>query len=114
MWSEAAGRCGHLVKCADLVPVRYMSEASQDLVPIPFQPDLDRIKALVLDSVPSPHSRRAYDRALTDFPTWSVTEGAGEGSTKTTVQRYARQLEQRGLAASTWNVRLTAVRRVCC
>jgi len=28
---------------------------------------LARIKALVLDSVTSPHSRRAYDRALSDF-----------------------------------------------
>src|SRR5947208_1001090 len=89
-----------------------MSEVSQDLVPVSFQPDMDRIKALVLDSVASPHSRRAYDRALSDFLLWCGTQGAGEGFTKATVQRYSRQLEQQGLAASTRNVRLTAVRRL--
>ncbi len=34
------------------------------------------------------------------------------GLTKATVQRYARQLQERGLAAATVNVRLTAVRRL--
>src|ERR1700722_7196579 len=92
--------------------ITYMSEPSQDLVRVPLHPDLDRIKALVLDSVPSPHSRRAYDRALTDFLTWFVAVGAGEWFIKATVQQYAQQLEQQGLAASPRNVRLTAVRRL--
>lgn len=80
-------------------------------VPAPITP-LDRIKALVLDSVPSPHSRRAYDKALTDFLTWYASTAAGEGFTKTVVQRYARSLEENGLAASSINVRLTPVRRL--
>lgn len=73
---------------------------------------LDRIKALVLDSVPSAHSRRAYDKALTDFMSWYQAEAAGEAFSKATVQRYARYLEARGLAGSTINVRLSAVRRL--
>lgn len=73
---------------------------------------LDRIKALVLDSVPSPHSRRAYDKALTDFLTWHQTEAANDSFSKATVQRYARRLESLGLSAATVNVRLTAVGRL--
>jgi site-specific recombinase XerD len=75
-------------------------------------PAFARIKSLVLDSVPSPHSRRAYDRSLNDFLGWYVTAGSGQGLTKATVQRYARHLDEQGLAASTRNVRLTAVRRL--
>jgi integrase/recombinase XerD len=73
---------------------------------------LDRIKALVLDSVTSVHSRRAYDKALTDFMTWYQDDADGQAFTKAVVQRYARHLEALGLSASTINVRLTAVRRL--
>src|ERR1017187_2780952 len=89
-----------------------MPDASQELVPFRVQPDLNRIKALVLDSVTSPHSRRAYDKSLTDFLAWYAAEGDAQGLTKATVQRYARQLQEHGLAAATINVRLTAVRRL--
>ena len=75
-------------------------------------PDLAPIKALVLDSLSSPHSRRAYDRALSHFLDWYGTAGAGQGFTKATVQRYARALEEEKLAASTRNLRLTALRRL--
>jgi hypothetical protein len=47
-----------------------MAAIPQDLVPFPASPDFTRIKALVLDSVSSLHSRRAYDRALSDFLAW--------------------------------------------
>jgi integrase len=86
--------------------------ATQDLAPLTPPPDFTAIKRLVLDSVPSPHSRRAYDKALTDFLAWYARAGADEGFTKAAVQRYGRELEERGLAASTRNVRLTAVRRL--
>jgi site-specific recombinase XerD len=89
-----------------------MTDHPHDLVPLSLHPDFGRIKALVLDSVPSPHSRRAYDRSLNNFLGWYVTAGSGQGFTKATVQRYARHLEEQGLAASTRNVRLTAVRRL--
>jgi len=83
-----------------------------EMVPATRQPDLRRIKALVLDSLESPHSRRAYDRGLTDFLSWYAGEGGHEGFTKSTVQRYSRRLEHQGLSPSTRNVRLTAVRRL--
>lgn len=97
----------------------FMS-GTQALIPLSLQPlpalvpvpsNLDHIKALVLDSVNSPHSRRAYDRGLTDFLAW-YTQTGGQGFSKATVQRYAQRLADQGLAASTRNVRLTAVRRL--
>jgi integrase len=69
------------------------------------------IKALVLDSVHSEHSRRAYDKALTDFLSWHQAEGGGPFC-KATVQKYAVHLQGKKLAASTINLRLTAVRRL--
>src|SRR5437868_4524010 len=91
--------------------ITHMNEPGQDLVPLSPPPDFARIQSLVLDSLPSPHSRRAYARALDHFLVWS-TQNAGQGFSKATVQRYARHLEQQGLAASTRNLRLTAVRRL--
>lgn len=76
------------------------------------QPEFEGVKALVLNSVTSVHSRRAYDKALTDFLTWCATQSAADGFSKATVQRYARLLDEQGLSPSTINVRLTAVRRM--
>jgi site-specific recombinase XerD len=86
------------------------SKVSKALVPSVPQLSLEPIKALVLDSVTSPHSRRAYDRALTDFMDWFLPQGVPFN--KAVVQAYARHLEASGLSASTINVRLTAVRRL--
>ena len=72
-------------------------------------PSLERVKALVLDSLSSPHSRRAYDLALSRFLAWVPR---GEPFSKTLVQRYGRVLAESGLSAATVNLRLTAVRRL--
>ena len=72
------------------------------------QPALDRVKALVLDSVNSAHSRAAYDRALTDFFGWF----GGRPFVKATVQEWARHLLEQGLATATVNLRLSAVRKL--
>jgi site-specific recombinase XerD len=73
--------------------------------------DLDRLKALVLDSVTSPHSRRAYDKALDDFLAWYRSAPRGPFC-KAVVQEYRAKLETDGLAASTINVRLAAIRKL--
>src|SRR5215218_11082071 len=72
---------------------------------------LQRIKNLVLDSVRSPHTRRAYDRVLSEFLAWCVTTGAS-GFTKATVQSYRAEIEARGLSASAVNVQLAAIRKL--
>ena len=45
---------------------------------------IDRLKMLVVDSVNSQESKRAYDRAITDFLLWCSTVGPGTGFTKAT------------------------------
>lgn len=72
-------------------------------VPLP-RPTLDGLKALVLDSLSSPHSRRAYGQALDSFLGWAMGN-APDGFTKAAVQRYRLALEQQGLAPSSINVR---------
>jgi site-specific recombinase XerD len=85
-------------------------------LPVPINqpaPDaINRLKALVLDSVTSPESKRAYDRAITDFMKWFANTTPRSGFTKATVQSYRAQLVALGLAASTINVRMSAIRRL--
>jgi site-specific recombinase XerD len=71
----------------------------------------DQLKSLVLDSLPSPHSRRAYEKALDHFHAWAAPNSP-EGFTKGTVQRYRLALEQQGLAPSSINVRLSAIKKL--
>ena len=73
------------------------------------------IKSLVLDSVTSPHSKRAYEQALDAFERWCAeTGGPGgyPGFTKATVQAYRAALEAGSLAASSINIRLSALRKL--
>jgi len=71
----------------------------------------ERLKALALDSVTSPHSRRAYGSALNDFLAWFRAESRPPIS-KAVVNAYKAHLEAVGLSASTINVRLSAVRKL--
>jgi integrase/recombinase XerD len=70
-----------------------------------------RIKSLVLDSVTSPHSKRAYEQALDAFERWCAASGVTT-FTKATVQAWRAALETAGLAASSINVRLSAVKKL--
>jgi site-specific recombinase XerD len=66
---------------------------------------------MVLDGLPSEHSRRAYERALFDFFHWH--RGAGRPQlNKAVVQRYAAELRDAGMAASSVNQRLSAIRKL--
>lgn len=66
---------------------------------------------MVLDGLPSEHSRRAYGRALTDFFLWH--RGAGSPPlSKAVVQRYAAELREAGMAPSSINQRLSAIRKL--
>jgi site-specific recombinase XerD len=70
-----------------------------------------RLKDLVLDSVTSRHSRRAYRVALNGFFCWWETQGRPQ-FTKATVQAYRAKLEADGLSGATINVRLAAIRKL--
>ena len=72
------------------------------------------LKSLVLNSVASPHTRRAYDHGLNDYRDWHAGTGGSSGPffSKAAVNGYKAGLEARGLASSTINIRLSAVRRL--
>ena len=72
---------------------------------------LQMITALVCNGVSSPHSKRAYERAIQDFLHWSLSAGATEFS-KAGVQEYRSFLEEHGLAASTISLRMCAIRKL--
>jgi site-specific recombinase XerD len=69
------------------------------------------VTSLVLDGIPSCHTRRAYSQALEEFLIW-FQEESGRKFNKATVQKYRAELEIKGLAPSSINVRLSAIRRL--
>ena len=73
--------------------------------------DWYRLKALVLDSVSSPITRRVYNLGLDEFFEWYGREPRPE-FTKATVSAWRVALEARGLGAVSINVRITAVRKL--
>lgn len=69
------------------------------------------IVAAVLDSVTSPHTKRAYARAINDFVDWFMAQGAATLN-KAAVQRYRADLIEQGMGASSINQRLCAIRKL--
>ena len=72
--------------------------------------DWRRLKALVLDSVSSPITKRVYNLGLDEFFAWYGQE-ARPGFTKATVSAWRVALEAGGLGPLSINVRITAVRQ---
>lgn len=85
---------------------------SNELTTIHTAPDLEQIKALVIDGLNSPNSKTMYALAIRDFLIWYQERGA-PGLTKATVNAYkAHLLKATTYAPSTINLRLSAVRRL--
>ena len=72
---------------------------------------LEQLKAIVLDTVTSSETKRAYRRSLDDFLGWCFAEWR-QGFTKAAVNAYRTHLEGRGLSSATINVRLAAIRKL--
>ena len=70
-----------------------------------------RMKALVLDSVSSPITKRVYNMALDEFFSWYAQEPR-PGFTKATVSAWRVTLEERGLGSSSIIVRMSAIRKL--
>jgi site-specific recombinase XerD len=70
-----------------------------------------RLKALVLDSVSSPITRRVYNMALDEFLAWFRQEPR-PGFTKATVSAWRVSLEARGLGSSSIIIRMSAIRKL--
>ena len=76
-----------------------MTDGAGALAIIPEPLAWEEVKALVVDSVSSPHSKGAYARALEEFAEWATDEEtAGRGSAafaKALVQCWRSSLEQK-------------------
>src|ERR1700722_5487122 len=82
-----------------------------DLIVVPQQTQWHKLKALVLDSVSSPITKRVYNLGLNEFFAWYAQEPR-PGFTKATVSAWRVSLETRGLGSISINVRITAVRKL--
>jgi site-specific recombinase XerD len=82
-----------------------------DLIVVPQTNEWHRLKALVLDSVSSPITRRVYNLGLDEFIAWYGQE-TRPGFTKAAVNAWRITLEARGLGSVSINVRITAVRKL--
>jgi site-specific recombinase XerD len=91
--------------------IRHEAVVNHAAILSPRAAALERIKALVLDTLPSTEIKRAYRQGLDDFFRWSEAEELG-GFTKATVNAYRADLEARRLSPSTINQRLCAIRKL--
>src|SRR5664279_3413339 len=82
-----------------------------DLIIVPHPAQWRRLKALVLDSVSSPITKRVYNVGLDEFFAWYEQEPR-PGFTKATVSAWRVALEARGLGSVSINVRITAVKKL--
>ncbi len=82
-----------------------------ELIVVEKLEEWQRLKALVLDSVSSPITRRVYNMALNEFIEW-YREAPRPGFTKATVSAWRVSLEARGLGSSSIIIRMSAIRKL--
>jgi site-specific recombinase XerD len=82
-----------------------------DLVVVEKIAQWQKLKALVLDSVSSPITKRVYNMALDEFIAWFRQEPR-PGFTKATVSAWRASLEARGLGSSSIIIRMSAIRKL--
>jgi integrase len=82
-----------------------------ELIVVEKLAEWQRLKALVLDSVSSPITRRVYNMALDEFIAW-YHEAPRPGFTKATVSAWRVSLEARGLGSSSIIIRMSAIRKL--
>jgi hypothetical protein len=82
-----------------------------DLIAVPQPSQWQKLKALVLDSVSSPITKRVCNLGLDELFEWFGREPP-PGFTKATVSAWRVALEARGLGPVSINVRITAVRKL--
>jgi site-specific recombinase XerD len=88
-----------------------MAKRSTTELLAPEQIGFERLKSLVLDSVSSSETKRAYNRALDEFMEW-CRKGDRKKFNKATVAAYRANLEAQQLGSSSINVHLSAIRKL--
>lgn len=84
--------------------------AATALIAVPKPLALEAILGLVLDTVSSAETKRHYGQALVEFLAWRAARALPFN--RASVHAWRATLEQRGLAPSTINIRLSAVRKL--
>ena len=82
-----------------------------DLIAVQKIAGWEKLKALVLDSVSSPITKRVYNMALNEFLAW-FQQAPRPGFTKATVNAWRVSLEDRGLGSSSIIIRMSAIRKL--
>src|SRR6201993_339985 len=82
-----------------------------DLTVVETPANWDRLKAMVLDSVSSPITKRVYNMALEEFLAW-FRQAPRPGFTKATVSAWRVSLEERRLGSSSIIIRMSAIRKL--
>src|SRR5204863_887629 len=82
-----------------------------DLIAVQKIAGWEQLKALVLDSVSSPITKRVYNMALDEFMSW-FQQAPRPGFTKATVSAWRVSLEARGLGSSSIIIRMSAIRKL--
>ena len=82
-----------------------------DLIAVKRLAEWQRMKALVLDSVSSPITRRVYNMALNEFMDW-YQQAPRPGFSKATVSAWRASLEARKLGSSSIIIRMSAIRKL--
>src|SRR6201984_1853050 len=82
-----------------------------ELIVVEKLAEWQRLKALVLDSVSSPITRRVYNMALDEFIAW-FKEAPRPGFSKATVSAWRVSLEAPGLGSSSIIIRMSAIRKL--
>src|SRR6202166_3793714 len=82
-----------------------------ELIAIQKSAGWEKLKALVLNSVSSPITKRVYNMALNEFLAW-FQQAPRLGFTKATVSAWRVSLEDRGLGSSSIIIRMSAIRKL--
>jgi site-specific recombinase XerD len=82
-----------------------------DLIVVEKIAGWEKLKALVLDSVSSPITKRVYNMALDEFLVW-FQQAPQPGFTKATVSAWRVSLEARSLGSSSIIIRMSAIRKL--
>src|SRR5260370_27139719 len=82
-----------------------------DLIVVEKASEWQRVKAMVLDSVSSPITKRVYNMALNEFIAW-FKEAPRPGFSKATVSAWRVSLEARAVGSPSIIIRMSAIRKL--
>jgi site-specific recombinase XerC len=91
---------------------QHLDSKINELIALEKIAQWEKLKALVLDNVSSPITKRVYNMALNEFMEW-IQQAQRPGFTNATVSAWRVSLEERGLeGSSSIIIRMSAIRKL--